>query len=432
MEQNGDRSIQELLELARKGFRERGIVAPEQWLRAAVEKSEGDAGYLELVFRAYDKKRLSFERLPELPDGYVALCETLFARSLSVGAALDRNALFKLLSMTLTSVEPLSRGVLKYCLNFRFDSGFNSILRLLELFLTQTGATDSDLVYPVTPQIREAFLTPIFLDKYPISQAQALERFADGGLGLWRRGRLRWTTLATPEPNITERYFLERLPLCLLAIRETALAVQVLTDFAYLMKRVRFLSVERLIREYGRLSAELVPELVPEQGADAERLRAFADFFCRSASRFEGDSGSAPERLLLQLALEECPGSPVEQAAQTWLNPAFGPSPCDWFWVGASPDLETGEPSSAPRLNYGNRLGLNFEEAAKIQREKNRPMIFDDATRPIPVSFAPRPCLLVRVLRKLLTWKFFRLLLLTLLVWKFCQILLDRLPFLSL
>ncbi len=408
-------SVPELLELTRNYFRERKIAAPEQWIRAVAEKAEGEAVYLELVFRARDKNVISYDMIPDLPRGFVRLAEALFERSLSLGKLLNVNDVFPLLNLLLTSVEPISRGALKYCLNYRFDSGLNSILRFLDLFFVQTGLNDSDTVYPFAPQVREAFLSPFFLEKYPVSQVQALECFASGGLRLWRRGRLRWTTLSSSEPDMAERYFLERLPIHLLAVRETEQAIRVLTDFAYLMKRVRFLSVELLIAEYRQLPSELL--------AGEERLRVFADFFCRRAPCFEQETSRVgAERLLLQFACEEYPGSPVAQAARAWLNPPFGPSPCDWFWFGAS-DPETGEPLNTPLLNYGNRLGLNLEEAAKIQREKFT-QNFDYELQPV-VHPERRPGFRFGFWGRFLTWRFWRalflLICLFLFVWKFCK-----------
>ncbi len=413
-----DVPIQELLESTRRYFRERSVSAPEEWIRALAEKAEGEAAYLKLFFRACEKKTLTCAEIPDLPAGFVHLTAMLFERTLAERKLLSADEFFPLLSMLLTSVEPVSRGVLKYCFNFRFDSGLNSILRFLELFFVQSGLSDTDTVQPFMPQIREAFLSPVFLKRYPISQVQALERFAESGLRLWRCGRLRWTTISPSAPSTAERYFLERLPLHLLAIHEKDAAAQILTDFSYLMKRVRFLPLKILFEEYRQLPSEFL--------AENAQLRAFADFLCLSAPRLEQETEQLRAyQILLQLACEEHPESPVAKAAREWLDPPFGPSPCDWFWVSVS-DPETGESLELPQLNYGNRLGLDLEDVNQIQEEKRHERDFESECLPIPISIH-RPSFLFRYFRKFATWGFLRVILVLLALlfmtnWSSCSI----------
>ena len=151
------------------------------------------------------------------------------------------------------------------------------------------------------------------------------EHFAQCGLKLYESGALNWIKRADKKPTAVEQYFLNWLPYYLMATDQKNKATQVLTDFSYLMKRLRYGSVERVILDYTLFENEL-GVLSPDCDAFIDVIRLNAPFLLQRCK------DNPAYRKMLQIATELAADCSVTQAAERWINPQDGDSPYDWYW----------------------------------------------------------------------------------------------------
>lgn len=160
--------------------------------------------------------------------------------------------------------------------------------------------------------------------RYPIeSKADAVKR----GLELYESGSLQWTTRSGAEPNDEERYFLNWLPSCLMRVDDKLNAARVLSDYSFLMKRLRYGgNVKRVIQDYACFGESL------KDVSDA--IKAYCDIICKNYFLLNSEDEYNPAyKIMLQIAVDAADECPVTQDAQRWLNPPNGDSPCNWFWI---------------------------------------------------------------------------------------------------
>lgn len=193
-----------------------------------------------------------------------------------------------------------------------------------------TKETDNRFAAPMTPvdfpeNLNEA-------QEYVRSEYQnnnmnvTAEQFAQCGFKLYESGDLQWTNKTDEIPTAVEQYFLNWLPYYLMAAGQNDKAVQVLTDFSFLMNRLRFGNVERVVLDYLVFRNKL-------SGASPD-CDAYFDVICSNAHFLRRNCEDNPAyKTMLQIATEVADECPVTQAALRWLNPENGESPCDWFWL---------------------------------------------------------------------------------------------------
>ena len=151
------------------------------------------------------------------------------------------------------------------------------------------------------------------------------EHFAQCGLKLYESGALNWVKRADKKPTAVEQHFLNWLPYYLMATDQKNKTAQVLTDFSYLMKRLRYGSVERVILDYTLFEKDL-GIISPDCDAFIDVIRLNASFLLQRCK------DNPAYRKMLQIATELAADCPVTKAAERWVNPQYGDSPYDWYW----------------------------------------------------------------------------------------------------
>lgn len=147
------------------------------------------------------------------------------------------------------------------------------------------------------------------------------------GLELYESGVLQWTSRSDRVPNDEERFFLNWLPSCLMKIDDKRNAARILSDFPFLMKRLRYGgNVKRVIQDYVCFGKSLKDV--------SDVLSAYCEVICKNYYLLNAEDNDNPAyKIMLQLAIDDADECPVTQDAQRWLNPQMGDSPCNWFWI---------------------------------------------------------------------------------------------------
>ena len=306
-------------------FKEMNIAVSEDLVNALQEKSEGTFLYPEMVFRDLKKNSFTIDDIRNLPNGVIGYIHKQFDRLFDKNFEVYENDVRPMLGFILTSCEPIPRAVLKYCLGISRSSEFDKRLKALGTFFIQSGLTDEDTVVPFHKSVIDYCFDKSSSGNYCIYPEEANEDFANCGLELFKTGVLQWTTRTDKEPNIVQRYFLNWLPSHLMIANMKEDAASVLSDFAFLMKRLRFANVERIILDYILFRNKLNRI---SSGCDA-----CFDVICSNTHFLRRNSEDNPAyKIMLQIATEVADDCPVTQAAERWLNSKSGDSPCDWFW----------------------------------------------------------------------------------------------------
>ncbi len=301
-------------------------ISDDKLINILLEKSDGSFLYPEMVFRDLNKDSLTIDNIINLPSGVIGYIHSQFARLFFEDSKLFKNEVRPMLSYILTSCEPIPRAVLKYCLGIRRESELDNRLDLLGTLFVQSGYTDEDTITPFQNGIIDYCFDKNKSGNYYVYPDEAKENFANRGMELYKSGELQWTTRTDEEPNTVQRYFLNWLPSHLMNANMTKEASDVLSDFAFLMKRLRFGSVERVIMDYITFRDKL-------SGASSV-CDAYFDVICSNAHFLRRNcEDNRAYKIMLQIASDIADACPVTQAAQRWLNPKKETSPCDWIWL---------------------------------------------------------------------------------------------------
>ncbi|MBR5710293.1 MAG: TIR domain-containing protein [Thermoguttaceae bacterium] len=307
-------------------FNGMNITVSEELVNALQEKSEGTFLYPEMVFRDLKKNSFTIDDIRDLPSGVIGYIHKQFDRLF--GKDLDdyENEVRPMLGFILTSCEPISRAVLKYCLGISRSSEFDKRLKALGTFFIQSGSTDEDTVVPFHKSVIDYCFDQDCSGDYYVYPDEAKEDFANRGLEQYKSGALQWMTRTDEKPDIVQRYFLNWLPSHLMNANITKEAASVLSDFAFLMKRLRYGNVERVLLDYI-----LFRHALKGVSKDSD---AYFDVICSNTHFLRRNSEDNPAfKIILQITTEVADDCPVTQAAEQWLNPETGDSPCDWFWL---------------------------------------------------------------------------------------------------
>ena len=321
-DEENDKDLREYIHSEIEGM---GLSVSDELVNILLENANGSFLYPEMVFRDLKKNSMTLADIQKLPTGVIRYIYSQFERFFSKDLELYDKEVRPALGYILTSCEPLPRAVLKHCLGISRDSELDNRLRLLGTFYVQSGDTDEDSIAPFNKSVIDfCFDRNISMDYY-VNPDQANENFAKKGLELYKSGALQWTTRSDEEPNTVQRYFLNWLPSHLMNANMTKEAADVLSDFAFLMKRLRFVSVERVLLDYLSFRDKL-------SGISSD-CDAYFDVICSNAHFLRRDSiNNRAYKIMLQIAADIADACPVTQAAQRWLNPKDSVSPCDWFW----------------------------------------------------------------------------------------------------
>ncbi len=307
-------------------FEGMNIAVSEELVNALQEKSEGTFLYPEMVFRDLKKNSFTIDDIRDLPSGVIGYIHKQFDRLFGNDLDVYENDVRPMLGFILTSCEPISRAVLKYCLGISRSSEFDKRLKTLGTFFIQSGSTDEDTVVPFHKSVIDYCFDQDCSGDYYVYPDDAKEDFANRGLELYKSSALKWTTRTDEKPDIVQRYFLTWLPSHLMNANMTKEAASVLSDFAFLMKRLRYGNVERVLLDYI-----LFRDALKGVSKDSD---AYFDVVCCNAHFLRHDCEVNPAyKIMLQFATEVADNCPVTQAAHQWLNPKEGESPCDWFWL---------------------------------------------------------------------------------------------------
>ncbi|MBR5711135.1 MAG: TIR domain-containing protein [Thermoguttaceae bacterium] len=360
-----------LNEIDKRGITVQGD--PEELVNILHEKSEGTFLYPEMVFRDLTEDSISLDDIRSLPSGVLGYIHKRFNYLYGNNIELYDCNVRPMLGYILTSCEPIPRGVLKYCLGIERDSEFNKRLKLLGTFFIHSGTTDKDTIVPFHKSIKDyCFDIEKSTEDYCIYPDEANEDFANRGLELYKSGVLQWTTRTDEEPDALQRYFLTWLPSHLMNANMKEDAAAVLSDFAFLMKRLRFGNVERVILDYILFRGKL-ERILKDSDAYFDVIRGNAHFLRRNRE------DNPAYKIMLQIATEIADDCPVTQAAEEWLNPKGGDSPCDWFWLNKikRPVKYCPDPCKLVIENAGNDVKLLANGDALTSEADNKLRIWD-------------------------------------------------------
>lgn len=155
-----------------------------------------------------------------------------------------------------------------------------------------------------------------------VTDQQIVER----GWEFYESGDLQWTDRTDKNPSPVELFFLNWLPYYLMKTGQKEKAAQALTDFSFLMQRLRYGAVERVVLDYILFEKEL--------SAVSPQCAAYMDVVRSASHLLRRDRAKNPAyKIMLQVAMGIADDCPVTQAAQRWLTPENSDSPCDWFWM---------------------------------------------------------------------------------------------------
>ena len=334
-------------------FEGMNITVSEDMVNILQEKSEGTFLYPRMVIEDLNKKTFSFDDIHDLSKGVIGYIHKQFDRLFSKDLESYENNVRPMLGFILTSCEPISRAVLKYCLGISRDSELDKRLKALGTFFIQSGSTDEDIVVPFHKSVIDYCFDKDCSEDYYVYPDEAKEDFANRGLELYKSGALQWTTRTDEEPDIVQRYFLNWLPSHLMNTNMKEEAADVLSDFAFLMKRLRFGNVERVLQDYILFRDAL--KGVSKNGD------AYFDVICSNVHFLRRNCEDNPAyMIMLQIGAEVADDCPVTQAAERWLNPKEGDSPCNWFWLNKVKRPKEYQPSPCKLVieNAGNQVML--------------------------------------------------------------------------
>ena len=325
-----EENVSDVLKYIRSEFEEMGLtvsengVSKESLINMIHEKSEGTFLYPEMVFRDLQKNVITLDDIPNLPSGVIAYIQEQFNRLFGEDIPKYKQEIRPMLGFILTSFEPIPRTVLKYCLGIQRDSELKYRLEPLGTFFDQSGTADEDVIKPFHKSVRDYCFDRS--KSFYVFPDEAEEDFANRGLELYKSGALQWTTRTDEKPNALQRFFLNWLPSHLMNANKTKEAAATLSDFAFLMKRLRFGNVERVLQDYILFRSKL-----DRISKDSD---AYFDVICSAAHYLRRNSEDDPaNKIMLQIATEVADDCPVTLAAESWLNPETGDSPCNWFWL---------------------------------------------------------------------------------------------------
>ncbi|MBR5711106.1 MAG: TIR domain-containing protein [Thermoguttaceae bacterium] len=371
-----EENVSDVLKYIQSEFEEMGLtvsekgVSKERLINLIHEKSEGTFLYPEMVFRDLKKNVITLDDIPKLPSGVIEYIQDQFKRFFGANIPKYKQEIRPMLGFILTSNEPIPRAVLKYCLGIKRDSELDDRLEQLGTFFDQSGTTDEDVIKPFHKSVRDyCFDSSKSFYVYP---DEANEDFANRGLELYKTGALQWTTRTDEEPNIAQRYFLTWLPSHLMNASMKEEAASILSDFAFLMKRLRFGNVERVLQDYILFRGAL--------DRFSQASDAYFDVVCSNVHYLRRNSEDNPAyKIMLQIATEVADECPVTQAAERWLNPETGDSPCDWFWLNKANRPKEYQPNPCKLVieNAGNRAKLLSNGDALSWGKDDNIRIFD-------------------------------------------------------
>ena len=303
-----------------------GGISKEELITLLHEKSEGTFLYPEMFFSDLKNKTIELDSVPALPTGVIGYIQSQFERLFGDNMDLFENDVRPMLGLILTSCEPIPRAVLKYCLGISDNSKLDKHLKPLGTFFEQSGFTDEDAIKPFHKSVIDYCFDPEKSQEFYVYPENANRTFAQLGWDLYKSGVLQWTNKADKKPDTIQQYFLNWLPSHLMNANKTEEAAAVLSDFAFLMKRLRFGNVEQVLKDYILFRGAL-NRISPD-------CDAFFDVICSNAHFLRRNSEDNPAyKIMLQIATEVADNCPVTQAAERWLNPEMGDSPCAWLWL---------------------------------------------------------------------------------------------------
>ena len=321
-----EENVNDILEYIRSEFSALGLSVSEELINILLEKSEGTFLYPEMVFRDLEKNAFTVDDIRDLPKGVIGYIHAQFERLFEDKLESYNTEIRPWLGYVLTSCEPIPRGVLKYALGIREDSELERRLNLLGTFFVQSGSTDEDTVAPFHKSVIDYCFNKNVSFIFYVDPDEAKKHFAQTGCGLYESGALQWIKRTDETPDIAQRYFLNWQPSHLMNANMKEDAASVLSDFAFLMKRLRYGNVERVLQDYILFRDALKGV---SQASDA-----YFDVICSNAHYLRRNREDNPAyKTMLQIATEVADDCPVTQAAERWLNPEEGESPCDWFWL---------------------------------------------------------------------------------------------------
>ena len=321
-----EENVNDILKYIRSEFSALDLSVSEELINILLDKSEGTFLYPKMVFRDLEKKAFTVDDIRDLPKGVIGYIHAQFERLFLDKLESYNTEIRPWLGYVLTSCEPIPRGVLKYALGIQDDSQLESRLKLLGTFFVQSGATDEDTVAPFHKSVSDYCFNKNASYAYFVDPDEAKERFAQTGWKLYKSGALQWTKRTNENPNAVQRYFLYWLPSHLMEANKTEDSSIVLSDFAFLMKRLRYGNVERVLLDYILFRGTL--------DGISKVSDVYFDVICSNAHYLRRNSEENPAyKTMLQIATEVADDCPVTQAAERWLNPETGDSPCDWFWL---------------------------------------------------------------------------------------------------
>ena len=100
--------------------------------------------------------------------------------------------------------------------------------------------------FPEYDNVLEYVRNEIQDNNIEVTDQQIVER----GWKVYESGDLQWTSRTDKNPSPVERFFLNWLPYYLMKTGQKEKAAQTLTDFSFLMKRLRYGVVERVVLDY--------------------------------------------------------------------------------------------------------------------------------------------------------------------------------------
>ncbi len=320
-----EENVNDVREYICSEFKGMDVTVSEELTNILLEKSEGTFLYPEMIFRDLKKKAFTIDNIRNLPKGVIEYIHSQFERLFGDNMDVYKKEIRPMLGYILTSCEPIPRAVLKYCLGINRDSELDDRVEQLGTFFIQSGTSDEDTISAFHKSVIDYCFNKDVSRNYCVYPDEAKEDFAEAGLRLYESGALQWTMRTDEKSNVTQRYFLTWLPSHLMNADKKQEAAKALADFPYLMKRLRFGNVERILQDYILFRNALKGVL--------KNSDAYFDAICSNTHLLRRNCEDNPAyKTMLQIGAEVADDCPVTQAAERWLNPETRDSPCNWFW----------------------------------------------------------------------------------------------------
>jgi WD40 repeat protein/archaellum biogenesis ATPase FlaH len=275
-----------------------------------VEKSEGVFLYVERVCDDIKKGYLSLHRLDEFPKALSGTYLMFFDRQFNDITKYEEKVL-PVLRYIICAFEPFETSLLKRVFSWeeeelkRFERSMGSLF-----VTTKRGA--SEIFEPYHKSIVDWLTDEEKSAVYFVSGKTGEKKLTETGLGQYNH-----------DITAIDNYFLKWLPMHLLESGEFTTLEILMTDFEFIMERVKAGFLELVFADYKEINGRGIKEL-------NEKLKLWFAFFRERIHILRRGSEIWPSyKILFQLALEHADESLITKQAESFLSA----DKVSWLWL---------------------------------------------------------------------------------------------------